>query len=108
MKTRKRAAWRLMAPALSLKAVTGCSGSWAVPPGWHWMGRPPVTAFKDNAGAIKRQAARFRVFIYNDASPGGRELKIGDRLQVLKQKSGQIMTGSLTDVVWTVYLANKK
>jgi len=68
----------------------------------------PVTAFKDNSGAIKRQAARFRVFIYDDASPGGRELKIGDRLQVLKQKSGQIMTGSLTDVVWTVYLANKK
>src|SRR5271163_1089661 len=108
MKTRKRAAWRLMAPALSLKAVTGGLPIQCQPGGTAQEPEQPVTAFKDNAGAIKRQAARFRVFIYNDASPGGRELQIGDQLQVLKQKSGQIMTGSLTDVVWTVYLANKK
>ncbi len=68
----------------------------------------PVTAFKDNAGAIKRQAARFRVFIYDDASPDGRELKLNDTIKILNQTSGQIMTGTLTDVIWTVYLANKK
>ncbi|MGC2108894.1 MAG: LodA/GoxA family CTQ-dependent oxidase [Candidatus Korobacteraceae bacterium] len=67
-----------------------------------------VTAFKDAAGAIKQQAARFRVFVYDAASPGGRELQINDRIQVLNQRSGQIMTGNLTDVIWTVYLANKK
>src|SRR6516162_9214033 len=68
----------------------------------------PVTAFKDDAGAIKRQAARFRVFVYDAANPSGRELQIGDQIQVVSQTSGQIMTGNLTDVVWTVYLANKK
>ena len=68
----------------------------------------PVTAFKDNSGAIKRQAARFRVFIYDDTSPNGRELQINDKIQVLNQVSGQVMTGNLTDVIWTVYLANKK
>jgi hypothetical protein len=68
----------------------------------------PVTQFKDPQGAIKRQGARFRVFIYDDASPGGRELQIGEQVQVLNQTSGQLMTGSVTDIVWTVYLANKK
>jgi len=68
----------------------------------------PVTAFKDKAGAIKRQAARFRVFVYDDSSPGGRELKINDPIQVVNQTSGQLLSGTLADVVWTVYLANKK
>ena len=58
----------------------------------------PVTAFKDDAGAIKRQAARFRVFVYDAAVPGGRELQINDQIQVLNQTSGQVMTGNLTDV----------
>src|SRR5215831_15600237 len=68
----------------------------------------PVTEFKDSKGAIKRQGARFRVFVYDDASPGGRELQIGDAVQVLNQFSGQVLKGTLTDVVWTAYLANKK
>ncbi len=52
-----------------------------------------VTKFKDAAGAIKRQAARFRVQEYHDgalageASPGG---------------------GDIKDIKWTVHLANKK
>src|SRR5215472_4755864 len=68
----------------------------------------PVTHFKDKQGRIRRQAARFRVFVYDDKSPGGRELQINDTVQVLKVKSGQIFTGTLQDIQWTVYLANKK
>jgi hypothetical protein len=71
-------------------------------------GEPPVTAFKDKAGAIKRQAARFRIFVYDDKTPEGRELQVGEQIKVLRQKSGQVMTGTLADVGWTVYLANKK
>ena len=51
--------------------------------------------FKDADGAIKRQAARFRVFVYDDCSPDGRELAIGDTVQVLNQNSGQLLTGTL-------------
>lgn len=72
----------------------------------------PVTHFKDDQGRIKRQAARFRVFVYNDQNPGGREVQIGDTFQVMNLKSGringQILTATLLDIKWTVYLANKK
>src|SRR5579862_7843096 len=67
-----------------------------------------VTEFKDAAGAIKRQAARFRVYVYDDKDPGGRELQINDPVTVVNQTSGEKFEGTLTDVVWTVYLANKK
>ncbi|MBZ5617663.1 MAG: LodA/GoxA family CTQ-dependent oxidase, partial [Acidobacteriia bacterium] len=68
----------------------------------------PVTEFKDAQGAIKRQAARFRVYVYDDQTPGGRELQIGDAIQGLNQTSGQIFSGTLADIAWTTYLANKK
>jgi L-Lysine epsilon oxidase N-terminal/L-lysine epsilon oxidase C-terminal domain len=68
----------------------------------------PVTEFKDAAGAIKRQAARFRVYVYDGKDPGGRELQINDPVTVVNQTSGEKFEGTLTDVVWTVYLANKK
>lgn len=68
----------------------------------------PVSRFKDSQQRIKRQGARFRVFVYDDASPGGREAQIGDTVSVLNPTSGQLLQGTLTDVVWTVYLANKK
>lgn len=68
----------------------------------------PVTKFKDAGGAIKRQAARFRIFVYDDKSPNGRELQLNETVQVLKSKSGQIMTGTVADVIWTAYPANKK
>src|SRR5580692_10171474 len=58
----------------------------------------PVTRFKDSKGAIKRQAARFRVFAYDDKDQNGRELQIGDPVRVLNSSSGQILGGTLTDV----------
>jgi hypothetical protein len=68
----------------------------------------PITKFKDDNGAIRRQAARFRVFVYDDVRPEGREVKIGDTLKVLAQRSGQLLTVRIDDIRWTVYLANKK
>jgi hypothetical protein len=61
-----------------------------------------VETFKDKQGRIKRQAARFQVFVYDGDSPDGRPLKIGD------QVSGGGNHGTLIDIQWRVYLANKK
>jgi hypothetical protein len=67
-----------------------------------------VEKFKDAQNRVKRQAARFRVYLYDDANPDGRELKIGDQIEIVNQPSGQRIVGAVTDVLWTVYLANKK
>ncbi len=67
-----------------------------------------VTDFKDASGRILRQAARFRVFVYDDRSPDGRELLIGDQVDIVNRKNGQLLTYRIDDIQWTVYLANKK
>src|SRR3712207_198577 len=41
-----------------------------------------VSQFKDDQQRVMRQAARFRVYVYDGQSPGGRELKIGDEIEV--------------------------
>ncbi|MGX2042085.1 LodA/GoxA family CTQ-dependent oxidase [Methylocaldum sp. MU1018] len=61
-----------------------------------------VKTFKDKDGRIKRQAARFQVFVYDDESPEGRPLKLGDPV------AGGGNHGTLIDIQWRVYLANKK
>lgn len=61
-----------------------------------------VRTFKDAQGRIKRQAARFQVFVYDDESPDGRPLKIGDKVE------GAGNHGRLVDIQWRVYVANKK
>jgi L-Lysine epsilon oxidase N-terminal/L-lysine epsilon oxidase C-terminal domain len=61
-----------------------------------------VTDFKDAQGRIKRQAARFQVFVYDEKSPEGRVLKIGDQIE------GGGNAGTLIDIQWQVYVANKK
>lgn len=61
-----------------------------------------TSTFKDKKGRIKRQAARFKIFVYDDENPAGRELKIGDHVE------GTVSRGTLVDIEWTVYLANKK
>ncbi len=58
--------------------------------------------FKDAAGMIKRQAARFKVFVYDKENPNGREIKKGDII------AGEGTSGKLIDIEWTVWLANKK
>ncbi|MBS0587574.1 MAG: LodA/GoxA family CTQ-dependent oxidase [Proteobacteria bacterium] len=61
-----------------------------------------VKNFKDKNGRIKRQAARFQVFVYDDETPHGRPLKLGDAVE------GGGNRGKLIDIQWRVYLANKK
>jgi hypothetical protein len=68
----------------------------------------PVARFKDSEGRIRRQAARFRIYVYDDHNPEGRELKIGDEIETVNTRSGQSQTVRVDDVQWTAYLANKK
>ncbi len=67
-----------------------------------------VSQFKDDDQRIRRQAARFRVFVYGDPSaPDGREIAIGDTFEIINSR-GQLQEVEITDIGWTVYLANKK
>src|SRR6267143_2880877 len=61
-----------------------------------------ITKFKDVQGRIKKQAARFQIYLYDGQSPEGRPLKIGDPIK------GGGNHGVLVDIEWQVYLANKK
>lgn len=61
-----------------------------------------ITQFKDSEGRVKRQAARFQVWVYDDETPQGRPLKLGDHVE------GGGNAGTLKDIQWRVYLANKK
>ncbi|KAF0811744.1 L-lysine 6-oxidase [Andreprevotia sp. IGB-42] len=61
-----------------------------------------VTTFKDAEGRVKRQAARFQLYVYDDENPQGRRLKIGDKIR------GGGNEGTLIDIEWRVYVANKK
>lgn len=65
-------------------------------------GEQPVATFKDSEGRIKRQAARFQIYVYDDDSPDGRPLAIGDPV------FGGGNHGTLADIQWRVHLANKK
>jgi hypothetical protein len=62
----------------------------------------PISKFKDGEGRIKRQAARFQIYVYDDESPQGRPLKVGDPV------TGGGNQGFLVDIQWRAYLANKK
>jgi hypothetical protein len=61
-----------------------------------------ISSFKDQQGRMKRQAARFQIWAYDDEYPEGRPLKLGDRIE------GGGNAGVLVDIQWRVYLANKK
>jgi len=62
----------------------------------------PVESFKNGNSEVIRQAARFKIFVYDDDNPGGRPIKIGDNVQ------GIGSSGPLIDIQWTAYIANKK
>ena len=68
----------------------------------------PVANFKDDEGRIRRQAARCRVYVYDETSPDGREVAIGNTFAIVDLHSGQRLTVRIDDIQWTVYLANKK
>lgn len=54
----------------------------------------PPGSYKDSSGKIIRQAARFRIYGYNQAGEVVKELKLGDE--------------EVTEITWSVHLANKK
>lgn len=62
----------------------------------------PVKTFKDSEGRVKRQAARFQIFVYDELNKQGRPLAIGDEIE------GGGNRGTLVDIQWRVYVANKK
>lgn len=74
----------------------------SLPLGADYGDEQPATRFKDEEGRIKRQAARFGVWVYDDENPTGRPLKIGDAI------FGGGNHGTLIDIQWRVHLANKK
>lgn len=64
-------------------------------------GVPTQNIFHDKSGALKKQAARFKVFAYDSTDPDDS----GTRVQIGKTKvEGKTVEG----IEWTVYLANKK
>lgn len=61
---------------------------------------------RDAAGALKRQAQRFRIYQYDDAAAAAQYPYQG---QVQEITLGSVVDGkTVTDIVWTVHLANKK
>jgi hypothetical protein len=62
---------------------------------------PGQNIFHDTAGALKKQAARFKVYAYESANP----TDPGSRVQVGTTKIGG---RTVTAIEWTVHLANKK
>jgi len=61
-----------------------------------------ITRFKDAAGRIRRQAARFSIYVCDEENPDGRPLALGDEIE------GGGNHGTLVDIQWRVYLGNKK
>lgn len=61
-----------------------------------------IETFKDKKGRIKRQAARFQVWVFDEQSPEGRPLQLHDQVE------GGGNAGELVNIQWRVYLANKK
>ncbi len=62
-----------------------------IPGNW---GNGQFNSFRDAAGRVKRQAARFRVFEYPEAGAAPREITAGN--------------GGIVDIEWRVHLANNK
>lgn len=61
-----------------------------------------VQKFRDSKGRIKRQAARFHIYVEDQDHPDGRPLKLGETIY------GGGNFGKLIAIEWRVYLANKK
>ncbi|NJL27352.1 MAG: hypothetical protein HC897_05395 [Thermoanaerobaculia bacterium] len=66
-----------------------------------------TSEMRDAEGRVKRSGARFRVLVYRPGQDPA-EVEIGQTLDVLLEKSGQVITGTLVDIEFNVYLANKK
>ena len=70
--------------------------------GNSFKGDDRIKHFKDAKGRIKRTAARFQIYVYDEKNPDGRPLRLGDHIE------GGGNRGKLVDIIWRVQLANKK
>lgn len=70
-------------------------------PIYQGPGVPPQNIYHDASGALKKQAARFKLFAYDDANPADP----GTRVQAGVTK---VNGKTVSAIEWTVYLANKK
>jgi hypothetical protein len=77
-------------PAVGVSRL-GNSDEYFIGPEVYPIPPKPEGFYRDAAGALKRQAARFRVYGYNERGEVVRELTAGD-----------------ADVRWTVHVANRK
>ena len=59
---------------------------------------------RDNEGGLKRHAARFRIFAYENT--GAETWPRGDGVEV--RIGSQVGSRTVTDIIWTVHVANKK
>src|SRR5262249_61630835 len=50
----------------------------------------PIQNFKDDQQRIRRQAARFRVYAYDDDEKKGTEVQIGRQITNVNPKTGQV------------------
>ena len=60
--------------------------------------------FRDQQGAFKRQAARFRIFAYPSEDVSQYPAKNAEEIQIGSEINGK----KVVDIVWSVHLANKK
>ncbi|MCW0437533.1 LodA/GoxA family CTQ-dependent oxidase [Xanthomonas sacchari] len=89
--------------AAGTRDADGLFGGLPVQPGTE---STPITErdFRDAAGNVKRQAARFHIYAYPSGSSGTYPNGGGVRVDV----GGTIDGKTVKDIVWTVHLANKK
>lgn len=59
---------------------------------------------RDSQGRLKRQAARFKIFAYSDEEAGSYPTHTGEEITI----GGMVDGKTVTDIVWTVHVANKK
>ncbi|MCW0464459.1 LodA/GoxA family CTQ-dependent oxidase [Xanthomonas sacchari] len=89
--------------AAGTRDADGLFGGLPVQPGTE---STPITErdFRDAAGNVKRQAARFHIYAYPSGSSGTYPNGGGVRVDVGSTIDGK----TVKDIVWTVHLANKK
>ncbi|MCF3132245.1 LodA/GoxA family CTQ-dependent oxidase [Streptomyces olivochromogenes] len=81
-------------PAIGIARVGNSGGQPFIGPESPDQKPLPLGRYKDEWGAVIKQAARFRVYGYNKAGEVVRELKLNE--------------AGVTEIKWSVHLANKK
>ena len=87
----KRTVRAAIHPAIGIARVGNSPEEFFIGPELPWATPSPEGGYKDEAGAIKRQAARFRIYGYDEDGNVTQEL-----------------TSQNASIRWTVHVANKK